>query len=62
MLVLATVNRVLATPAPAAGTDEKPVRHALRHLRRNVASEIVAGAVVLVVVAVLGLTPPGVAE
>jgi putative copper export protein len=34
----------------------------LRQLRRNVAIEIAAGAIILAIVAVLGVTPPGVDE
>jgi putative copper resistance protein D len=61
MLALATVNRVWLAPA-ALAADEKHARHALRQLRRNVAIEVVAGAVILAVVAVLGVTPPGLGE
>jgi putative copper resistance protein D len=60
MLALAAVNRVWLTPALAA--DEKHARHALRQLHRNVVIEVVAGAVILAVVAVLGVTPPGLGE
>jgi len=62
MLAVATVNRVWLTPALADDADEKPARHALRQLRRNVVTEIVAGAIILAVVAVLGVTPPGLGE
>jgi putative copper resistance protein D len=59
MLALATVNRLWHTPALAAEAGEKPAHSALRQLRRNVMIEIAAGAAILAVVAVLGVTPPG---
>jgi putative copper resistance protein D len=62
MLALATVNRLWHTPALAAEAGEKPAHSALRQLRRNVMIEIAAGAAVLAVVAVLGVTPPGLGE
>ena len=40
----------------------RAVARAFRHLRRNVAIEIGAGAVILSLVAVLGVTPPGLGE
>jgi len=60
MLAIATINRLWLTPALAAGDTR--ARHALRQLRRNVVIEIAVGAVILAVVAVLGVTPPGVGE
>jgi copper resistance protein D len=62
MLALATVNRLWHTPALAAEAGEKPAHSALRQLRRNVMIEIAAGAAILAVVAVLGVTPPGLGE
>jgi copper resistance protein D len=62
MLVLATVNRVWLTPALADETGAKPARDALWQLRRNVVIEIAAGIVIVAVVAVLGVTPPGIDE
>jgi copper resistance protein D len=62
MLALATVNRLWFTPALGVDPGEKPVRHALRRLRRNVVIEIATGAIILAVVAVLGVTPPGLGE
>ena len=62
MLALATINRLWLTPALAAEAGEKPARSALRQLRRNVVIEIAAGATILAVVAVLGVTPPGLGE
>ena len=62
MLALAAVNRLWLTPALAADASDKPTRHAFRQLRRNVVIEIAAGAIILTVVAVLGVTPPGLGE
>jgi putative copper resistance protein D len=62
MLALATVNRLWLTPALAAGGGETPARRTLSQLRRNVVIEIAVGAVILAVVAVLGVTPPGLGE
>ena len=62
MLALATVNRLWLTPALTVNAGERPTRRALRQLRRNVVIEISAGAIILSVVAVLGVTPPGVGE
>jgi putative copper resistance protein D len=62
MLTLATINRLWLTPALTVEAGEKPARRALRQLRRNVVIEIGAGAVILSLVAVLGVTPPGLGE
>jgi copper resistance protein D len=62
MLALATVNRLWFTPALGAAPGEKPARQALWQLRRNVVIEIATGAIILAVVAVLGVTPPGPGE
>ena len=62
MLGLATVNRLWLTPALAADAGQGRSRDAFRQLRRNVAIEIGAGAIILSVVAVLGVTPPGLGE
>jgi copper resistance protein D len=59
MLALATINRLWLTPSL---TDGKPAGDALRQLRRNVVIEIAAGALVIAVVAVLGLTPPAIGQ
>jgi putative copper resistance protein D len=58
MLAFATVNRLWLTPALAASAGVRPPRDALRQLRRNVVLEIGAGAIILSLVAVLGVTPP----
>ena len=62
MLGLATVNRLWLTPALVADAGQGRSRDAFRQLRRNVAIEIGAGAIILSVVAVLGVTPPGLGE
>ena len=51
MLGLATVNRLWLTPALAADPGQGRSRDAFRQLRRNVAIEISAGAIILSVVA-----------
>jgi copper resistance protein D len=62
MLALATINRLRLTPAVTVDAGERPARRALRQLRRNVVIEIGAGAVILSLVAVLGVTSPGLGE
>jgi putative copper resistance protein D len=62
MVAIAAVNRRQLTPHIVAGTTERAARHALRQLRRTVAVEIAAGATVLAIVAILGVTPPGIEE
>jgi len=57
MIAIAAVNRLQLTPRLALAANGA-ARKALRQLRRNVAIEIAAGAVVIAVVAVLGVTPP----
>jgi putative copper resistance protein D len=59
MLALAIINRLRLTPAL---TDGKPAGDALRQLRRNVVVEIATGALIIAVVAVLGVTPPAIGE
>jgi copper resistance protein D len=59
MLALATINRLWLTPGLTGG---KPAGDALRQLRRNTVIEIAAGATVIAVVAVLGITPPAVGD
>ena len=62
MLALATVNRLWLTPALTVNAGERPARRALQQLRRDVVIEIAAGAAILSLVAVLGVTPPGLGE
>lgn len=59
MLALATINRLWLTPALTVG---KPSADALRQLSRNIVVEIAAGALVIAVVAVLGVTPPAIGD
>jgi putative copper resistance protein D len=58
MLALATINRLWLTPALAANAEQRQARDALRQLHRNVVLEIGAGAIIVCLVAVLGVTPP----
>jgi copper resistance protein D len=62
MVVIAAVNRLRLTPRLAAAASPRAMQAALRQLRRNVAVEIAAGAIILAIVAVLGVTPPGIDE
>jgi copper resistance protein D len=62
MVALATTNRFWLTPKLTVDAGQRPACRALRQLRRNVVIEISAGAIILSVVAVLGVTPPGVGE
>ena len=57
-----TVAASLGAQSRASDAGAKPEHNALRQLRRNVVTEIVAGAAILAVVAVLGVTPPGLGE
>jgi putative copper resistance protein D len=58
MVIIAAINRVRLTPLLHDPATTPAC--ALRRLRRNVVIEIVIGAAILAVVAVLGVTPPGV--
>ena len=62
MVAIAAVNRLQLTPRLVAGASARAAGDALRRLRRNVAIEIAAGAIVIAIVAVLGVTPPGLDE
>jgi copper resistance protein D len=62
MVAIAAVNRLQLTPRLVASASARGAGGALRQLRRNVAIEIVAGAIVLAIVAMLGVTPPGLDE
>jgi copper resistance protein D len=61
MVAIAAVNRLRLTPRLVAAANGR-AQDAVRRLRRNVAIEIAAGAGILAIVAVLGVTPPGVDE
>jgi putative copper resistance protein D len=62
MVAIAAFNRLRLTPLLISGAGERATPLALRQLRRNVAIEIAAGAGILAIVAILGVTPPGVDE
>jgi copper resistance protein D len=56
MVAIAAVNRQVW--APRLVREESAGRHALGRLRRNAAIEAGLGAIIIVIVAVLGVTPP----
>ena len=62
MVAIAAINRLHLTPRLVAGASARAAREALRQLRRNIAIEIVAGAIIIAIVAMLGVTPPGLDE
>jgi copper resistance protein D len=62
MVAIAAVNRLRLTPRLVASATEGAGRDALRQLRRNAVVEIAAGVSILAIVAVLGVTPPGIDE
>jgi putative copper resistance protein D len=59
MVAFATVNRFWLTPQLVQQASIAASRDALRRLRRNAAIEVLAGAIILGIVAVLGTMPPG---
>jgi putative copper resistance protein D len=59
MLGLAASNRILLAPAAHSAASEGARVQALRRLRASVLAEVALGAVVLVLVGILGVTPPG---
>jgi putative copper resistance protein D len=62
MVAIAAVNRLRLIPRLFGNGAAHATREALRQLRRNVLVEIAAGAGVLAIVAVLGMSPPGIDE
>lgn len=58
MLAVAAINRFRLTPRLVPDASLAPARHVLRRLRRNAVIEIVLGAVIIAIVAKLGVTPP----
>jgi copper resistance protein D len=58
MIAIAAINRQVWTPR-LIRVSVASSRKALRRLRRNAAIEAGLGAVIIVIVAVLGMTPPG---
>jgi putative copper export protein/mono/diheme cytochrome c family protein len=61
MVAFGSVNLLRMSPrlAPAAARDAGPLRAALGHLRRNALVEAVLAALVIGLVATLGILPPG---
>jgi len=62
MFAIAAINRLWLTPRLRYGSDTAAAQRALRQLRRNTAAEVLIGAIIIVIVAVLGVTPPGLHE
>jgi putative copper resistance protein D len=62
MVAVAAINRFRLTPQLVPRETAAPARHALRQLRRNVVIEIVLGAVIVAIVAKLGVTPPAIEQ
>ena len=58
MVAIAVVNRQIWTPRLVRDGSPASGRHALGRLRRNAAMEAGLGAIIIVIVAVLGVTPP----
>jgi copper resistance protein D len=62
MVAVAAINRFRLTPRLVPDETLAPARDALRQLRRNALIEIVLGAVIITIVAKLGVTPPAFEE
>jgi putative copper resistance protein D len=62
MVAIAAVNRLRLTPRLVGDANAVASANALRQLRRNVVIEVLVGAVIIAIVAVLGVTPPGAHE
>jgi putative copper resistance protein D len=62
IIAIAAVNRVWLTPRLVHGAGVSVVHDAWRQLRRNTVIEAAAGAIIIAIVAVLGVTPPAVHE
>ena len=60
MVAIATVNRFRLTPQLLQQNNIAANRNALRRLRRNVAIEVLAGVIVIAIVAALGTMPPAI--
>jgi copper resistance protein D len=58
IVAVAAINRFWFTPRLVPDATLAPARHVLRRLRRNAVIEIVLGAVIIAIVAKLGVTPP----
>jgi copper resistance protein D len=59
MVAVAAFNRLSLTPRLVRGASEGRTHNVLFHLRRNVVVEVLLGAMIIVIVAMLGTTPPG---
>ena len=59
MVAIAAINRLHYTPRLAQVATAFATQEALRHLRRNTAIEVVLAAIIICIVAVLGVTPHG---
>ena len=60
MVAIAAVNRLQLTPQLLQEANVAASRDALRRLRRNAAIEVLAGAIVIAIVAALGTLPPAI--
>jgi putative copper resistance protein D len=59
MVAVAAFNRLSLTPRLVRGLSETDAPDALRQLRRNAGVEVLIGAMIIGIVAVLGTNPPG---
>lgn len=59
MVAIAAVNRLWLTPRLVRDASASTTQDALRQLRRNTVIEVIIGAIIIAIVAVLGITPPG---
>ncbi len=59
MVAVAAINKLRLTPPLVQEPDDAIAGDALRQLRRNCLIEAVLGALIIVIVAVLGILPPG---
>ncbi len=59
MVAIAAVNRLWLTPRLVRDASASTTQDALRQLRRNAVIEVIIGAIIIAIVAVLGITPPG---
>jgi putative copper export protein len=62
MVVIATTNRVRHVPRLVHEAGSAAAAVSLRRLRRNAVAEVAIGTIIIGIVAVLGITPPGLPE
>ncbi len=62
MLSIAAVNRFWLTPRATGELKAPESRRSLGHIERNSLIEVSVGALIILIVAVLGTMPPGVVE